>query len=229
VFIAALECHQNVKEGKTQDVASFCLSALRLKFGNSSTRFLRLVMMEKESKGLYEDALGIASNILKQDPSNVHALKRKISIYKASNDEEKAIEELVNYLKIYPNDENGWQELAQLYISHQKIELAKFCIEELILLVPENYLYHLEYAEVLYTAGSKTDFDIARKYFAQSLELKPDNNLRALYGLAMCLRAQGSTKDKDIAFYQHTVEKILSVYKKQSPSPLLSIIERTLL
>jgi len=230
VFIAALECHQNDKEGKTYDVASFCLQSLRAKFGNSSTRYLRLVMMEKESKGLYEDALVNAQKILKQDPSNMHAWKRKIAIYKAAKDEEKAIEELAKYLNIYPSDESGWQELTQLYISQQKFELAKFCIEELILLVPENYLYHLQYAEVLYTAGSKPDFETARKYFAQSLELKPDDNLRALYGLVMCLRAQGSPKDKDIALYQSTVEKILNLYKKQSPShPLLSLIERTLL
>jgi len=156
----------------------------------------------------------------------VHAWKRKICIYKADGDEEKATEELVKYLNVYANDERAWQELAHLYIAHQKFELAKFCIEELILLVPENYLYHLEYAEVLYTAGSKADFEIARKYFAQSLDLKPENNLRALYGLAMCLRAQG--KDKDATLYQLTVEKIFNVYKKQSPSPLLAVIERTL-
>ena len=58
---------------------------------------------------------------------------------------------------------------------------AAFCMEELLLCDPDNYLFHQHYAEMLYTMGGVENIDMARKYFAQSLKLNP-NNMRALYG-----------------------------------------------
>ena len=58
---------------------------------------------------------------------------------------------------------------------------AAFCVEELLLVDPHNHLYPQHYAELLYTMGGVENLDMARKYFAQSLKINP-NNMRALYG-----------------------------------------------
>lgn len=53
------------------------------------------------------------------------------------------------------------------------------------MLAPQNYAYHLGYVVVLYTIGGRQNVSLARKYFAQSIELKPTNNARANIGLAL--------------------------------------------
>jgi len=55
-------------------------------------------------------------------------------------------------------------------------------MEELLTLAPENYQYHTQYAELLYTLGSRAEVELARRYFAQALELRP-RYARALCGL----------------------------------------------
>ena len=60
--------------------------------------------------------------------------------------------------------------------------MAKFALEEVIILEPGSYASYLLYAEVLYTLKN---FALARKYYAMSLELNRDNNLRAYYGIIL--------------------------------------------
>jgi len=225
VLLAALDVHQK-ENPSASDIARECLHVLKDKFGNGSLRIKKLMAMYEEANGNYGKAISLCDEILKLDPVNTFAWKRKIAIMKAQGDYDLATKELTKYLQVFSSEESGWQELAQLYIAANKFELAKFCLEELILLVPSNYLFHLLYAEVLYTLGSKTDFEIARKYFAQSLELKPEGNLRASYGLAQCLKAQGSSKESSAALYKQTVGRIRTTYKK-APK-LLPIVEASL-
>lgn len=48
---------------------------------------------------------------------------------------------------------------------------------------PVNYLTHLKLADVLY---SLDDVPLARKYYAQSLELNREANPRAAIGMVLC-------------------------------------------
>ena len=109
-------------------------------------------------------------------------MRRNIAIHRGRGEFADAIEEMNEYLKIYSADSDAYCELADLYLQIQEYRKAAFCYEELILSKPFHHLYHLKYAEILYTLG---DFLAARKYYAKSLELNPDNNMRALWGLLM--------------------------------------------
>ena len=77
---------------------------------------------------------------------------------------------------------------------------AAFCIEELVLINPMSYIYHIRAGDIAYTlgmserSGSNEQLLIARKYFAHALELKPDNNLRALYGVLLVCSALRDSK-----------------------------------
>lgn len=66
-----------------------------------------------------------------------------------------------------------------------RFSLAKFALEEVLLLDGGNYASYLAYAEILYTIGDKRSLEIARQYYAMSLELNSDNNNRALFGLLL--------------------------------------------
>lgn len=59
-----------------------------------------------------------------------------------------AIKSLNQYLEIYMADADAYAELADLYLSITDYKKAVFCVEELILHNPYNYLYHLKYADV---------------------------------------------------------------------------------
>ena len=142
----------------------------------------RLLGLHCEYKQRWDEAAEHYNAILAADPTNITAHKRTIALAKARNNTEQAITLLTRYTKLFASDEAGWTELSLLYCQQQAWELAAFCYEELLLLVPEQPLYHCRYAELLYAQGK---YELARQYFAQSVELKQHNNLRALYGILM--------------------------------------------
>ena len=160
----------------------WCLETLLHRFGNGGLRMSRLLGLHCEYKQRWDEAAEHYNHILAADPTNIAAHKRLIALAKSRGQSEAAIALLSKYTKLFASDEAGWLELSLLYAQQQAWELAAFCYEELLLLVPEQPLYHTRYAELLYAQGK---YDTARQYFAQAVELKPSNNLRALYGLLM--------------------------------------------
>lgn len=53
----------------------------------------------------------------------------------------------------------------------------------MILWSPTNFAWYNKLGEVYYAMGGVDHLLLARKYYAQSLELKREGNLRALYGM----------------------------------------------
>jgi len=51
-----------------------------------------------------------------------------------------------------------------------------------------------KYADILYTMGGYDNLRLARKYYAQSLDLCQTTNIRSFYGLIMCTIAIEGTK-----------------------------------
>jgi len=207
VCMSAVDCNDLA-------LAEQCYLKLRTKFGKSS-RVSILEGVILEAQGQHTQAEVIYDRILKDDATHQAAWKRKVCVAKERGDTVHAIELLNKFLKLSSSDEHAWLELADLYLSLGKVELAKFAVEELLLLSPDHYLYHLKYAEISYTLGGKANVAIARQYYAQSLELKPQENLRAHYGLIMCLRAKGSNKLSD-DLHRWCGQEILRSYSKVS-------------
>lgn len=214
VFIAALDCHDHKYRDK-------CMDALMARFPDSNrVRMLSGLLIEVH--GDYKGAMDLYNKILDNDPVNIRVWKRKVCIHKAQGNIEDAILELNKYTKVFATDAEAYQELATLYISIGKFEMAKFCLEELLMFSPENYLFHLQYAEVLFSLSSykkdNNNIILARQYYCQSLELNADNNLRALYGLILCLRRKnGCTKPLHRQLYEWAVDKLKSHYRTNLP------------
>jgi tetratricopeptide (TPR) repeat protein len=49
-------------------------------------------------------------------------------------------------------DVEAWLELADIYVSKQNFTKALFCYEEMLIIMPKNYLINLRYAETLYSS-----------------------------------------------------------------------------
>lgn len=216
VCLASLDCH---------DYASsiWALGMLEAQWGASSARVSRLRAMLSEARGHFSSADEAYSKALEADPTNVAVMRRQIAVAKGAGEIGSAIAQLNRFLKLNPSDEAGWWELTELYAQTNQYELAAFAAEELLLLTPESYLVHTRYAELLYTLGQ---FETSRAYYAQSLELKPNNNLRALYGMQLCLRhppskaaanAAAGTKVTPQALHAWSLAQLEAHYNKFAP------------
>jgi len=138
----------------------------------------------------YEDAVAIYDGIIKDEPANAFARKRKSCAMRGLGSPEaiaSSVGLLNEYLELYPTDVESWRELAELYLENGHVEAAKFALEEVLMLSPVNYVNHTMLADTLYTLG---DHATARKYYAQSLELNgTPTNARASMGMILCTTA----------------------------------------
>lgn len=54
----------------------------------------------------------------------------------------------------FMSDQEGWQELCELYLLEQDLARAAFCMEELLIHNPHSHLIHQRYAEIRYSQVS---------------------------------------------------------------------------
>ncbi|CAG8494923.1 3743_t:CDS:2 [Diversispora eburnea] len=168
VFIAALDYRNDA-------LAKTCLERLEKRFPKSPrVKILNGMKLEAEDK--LDEALELYDEILKNDDSNIATIKRRIAVFKAKGQDQRAIEALTQYLDAFYNDAETWLELSSLYLNYHLYQQAGFCLEELILLQPQNHLYHLKYAEILYTNDNINNINLALKEFCRVLELFSDLN-----------------------------------------------------
>lgn len=198
LFLAALDLHKF-------DLAEEQFKALSTRFPNSmrvrglegmkyEAQATSMALMEEQRMQLAEKAMSIYEDIVAEDPCSVTARKRKVAALRSRGTEEDmrlAIMSLNEYLNIYPTDGDGWKELAEMYLEQQQLESARKALEEVVMLQPVSYLPHLKLAEVLYSLDK---YALARKYYAQSLELNPHKNPRASLGMLLCTTAIESPK-----------------------------------
>jgi predicted Zn-dependent protease len=74
-------------------------------------------------EGEWALALGIYNQILSENPANIMALKRIVSVHRSANEIPKTIESLHNLLKLFPNDYTSWVELAEIHLSLSDYEV----------------------------------------------------------------------------------------------------------
>jgi tetratricopeptide (TPR) repeat protein len=226
VAIAAMDC-------QCIDIAKDSINMLQKKFPESK-RVGRLEAMLLEAKGSWAEAEKAYSSLLEENPFDQIIHKRRVAMTKAQGNVSGAIEWLNKYLEIFMADHDAWRELAEIYVSLQMYKQAIFCYEELILSQPMIPLYHLAYADVLYTLGGLENLHTAKKYYAFTIELTGGKNTRALFGISLCTAAialltKGRNKEeKESSELQSLASTALEKdYKQKSPSNL-SLLTSTL-
>lgn len=199
LFLASLD----MGDSKT---ANECLSKLQGKFPNSG-RVNRLVGMQLEYNGKFEDALTIYKKLLEENPSNLLVMKRKVCVYRAQGQIKKALDELNEIVKLYTSDAASWLELGELHIRLGDYASAAFCFEELVLIDANCSHYHTRLAEAYYSIGGLEGYLKSRKHYTLSLALTSARiNIRAMYGLMCACKA------------------FAEAYKEQSESPTSAVV-----
>ncbi|XP_021282402.1 ER membrane protein complex subunit 2 [Herrania umbratica] len=226
VAIAAMDC-------QCLDVAKDCIKILQKKFPESK-RVGRLEGMLLEAKGSWAEAEKAYSSLLEDNPLDQVIQKRRVAMAKAQGNISGAIEWLNKYLEIFMADHDAWRELAEIYVSLQMYKQAAFCYEELILSQPTAPLYHLAYADVLYTLGGLENLQTAKKYYASTIDLTGGKNTRALLGICLCTSAiaqlsKGRNKeDKESPELQSLAATALEKDYKQRASDKLGLLTSAL-
>lgn len=206
LFISALDCNQN-------DKANAALSILKTRFPKSM-RVMILEGMFLEAQGLNDDALKLYNQMSENEPTNRESQRRKVAVYKSKGDPKMAIQVLSEFLSTFMDEKDGWLELCDLYISQIDIKSAGYCMEEMILTNPMNFLYHLKFAEICYTRGDKF-WDISAKHYAKVLTLNK-NCTRALYGLLLTLTGINRSSRQGLPNNEKILlEWVISKLKKQ--------------
>lgn len=215
VLVAALDCND-------LDSAERCLAQLRGKFSASSHRVLRLEGMLAEAKGDYQEAVDIYEDLLRANSCSKAPRRRLIAICKAQGKKEEAMQRLHDYLLLHQADEEAQLELADIALTLCDYKRASASFEDLILTDPHQPVYLCKYAEVLYSLGGADNLRLARKYFAQSVQLNPVvANLRAVYGLwATCVylaqhhNLRANTENTEV--FKWATEQLRRLYEKHA-------------
>ncbi|PWN19605.1 TPR-like protein [Microstroma glucosiphilum] len=156
------------------DLAELCLARLNTRFPKSS-RVGTLQGMLYEARGEHTRAFHLYGELIeKADGADIMLSRRRVAVLKSMDGSDqrggiaKAIEALVKHLEVFYSDPEGWQELASLYLEHAQYAKAISALEELMLLVPQNGFFVLQYAEALYTTS---EYSTAYKAFLRVLDM----------------------------------------------------------
>lgn len=116
-------------------------------------------------------------------------------------------------LEINGLDPELWIILSKIYESFLNYEYAIHCMEELIIINPENLNYYVKLGELLYSTKTQENLEIAKKYF--SFVILKESNLRALYGLKQTLVSLSKLREnKDENVLLQKILKEINGYKR---------------
>ena len=177
-------------------------------FGKNEPKILMLQAdMIQITDDTEENALSTYSKLFTENQhdrinlKNYIYLKKKDYVY---SDLKLYIDLLNEYLKVCMDDAEIWQELADVYISTMNYNKAIFCLEEVLLHTPNNYLLYIKIGDMLNSFNNTDASNQALKYYAKSILIKPSP--RAYWGIIF-------------------IENIFKKYKKTIDGQLKSSID----
>ncbi|EAL68760.1 hypothetical protein DDB_G0277149 [Dictyostelium discoideum AX4] len=232
VIVACLDCgdHTNPKK---------LFEQLKSKFGKDSVRVQRIHALCLESNNQLAEALQIFESILKKYPSDALSMKRQVAIFKGQGNLSKAIQVLNAYLQIYMCDLEAWLELSSFHISYLSYSTALYCLEEVLLNAPINFVFYIKYAEPLYCLGGNENYNSAVQYYTHALELNsptemdkldhPPTFLPAIYGIIMSIYSlceEGyQLKESQLKLMEWAQNNLLTITKKYSSNDKINLVK----
>ena len=166
-------------------------------------RRLEAQFMESNNDPAYlEKSINSYRNLIQSNVEDRTSLKRYIMMTKISLDTDnlkKTVEMWNEYLKVYMDDIDAWNELSDIYIQTNNYVRAIFCLEEVILHHPNNIKYYIKIADLFCSFTNNVDAATnAIKYYSQSILFKPTPRAfwGLLYALNIILKNKKSLDDK---------------------------------
>ncbi|KAL8896746.1 MAG: hypothetical protein Q9207_007556 [Kuettlingeria erythrocarpa] len=173
--------------------ARFFLDKLACRFGEDDERVVGLRGLYQEAMAEDDSALLLIlheyDEILNENPTNTPVRKRRIALLRGLSRLADAVNALVELLAASPTDIESWAELASLYASQGLYLQAEFCLEEILLTIPNAWNIHARLGEILYISAATSQDQVGAlsesvRRFCRSIELC-DSYPRASYGLKL--------------------------------------------
>ena len=188
IFLACLRTGDNAS-------ASACLDELTSRFGDSNERVAALNGMYREATAVDHKALSAVlahyDEVLREDPRVFSIRKRRAALLRSMGNTAEAVQALTELLDISPTDAEAWSELGDLYLTQGMYEQAKYCLEEVLVVIPNAWNMHARLGEVLFLAAGKLEgaekvkvLSESMRRFCRSVELCV-GYLRGYYGMKM--------------------------------------------
>ena len=168
------------------------------RFGEKNERVMALQGMYAEAFAEDDKALRKVLHsyeaVLKEDATNIPIRKRRVALLKSTGKINEATTALVELLDVSPTDAEAWAELADMYFNQGMYAQAIYCLEEVLLILPNAWNMHAKLGEILFISATSSDasergnaakgLSDALRRFCRSIELC-DNYLRGFYGLKL--------------------------------------------
>ncbi|RKO96528.1 hypothetical protein CXG81DRAFT_1784, partial [Caulochytrium protostelioides] len=165
--VAAMDC------GDLEAAREYLAPLLQRFPPSTSLRTARLQGMFLEAQGDIRGALALYDAAILRDPGASFAIKKRhVAAQWSAGMRSEAIAGLVTYLDFNMQDAEGWQQLMTWYIEEGRYQQAAYCGEELILLRPQQQLYKLRYADILYALDRHAE---SLRYYCAVLDACPDH------------------------------------------------------
>ncbi|KAJ6262395.1 hypothetical protein Dda_3203 [Drechslerella dactyloides] len=204
--------------------ARLVLQRLSDRFGNENARIMALQGMFDEAiatnPAQLEQVLKNYDEVMKEDPTNVPVAKRRITLLHHLNKKPEAIAALVALIDLNPTDAESWSQLAQYYFEITMYSQAIYCLEEVLLILPNAYNVHARLGEINYImadsgGGGGKDSVLERleaslRWYLRSVELC-DGYLRGYYGIKMVTAKLLQIKTGQRTIAEEKVNKLNSV------------------
>ena len=173
----------NLRTGDVES-ANESLLALEERFGAKNERVLALRGLFSEAAAKDEDALrhvmDAYEDILKVDGTIFSIRKRRAALIRTMGKTGDAAAALTNLLDCSPTDAETWAELADVYAAQGSYERAIFCLEEVLLAMPNAWNMHAKLAETLFVSAE------AMQDGAEQLRTLAESMRRACRSVELC-------------------------------------------
>ncbi|KAK6361932.1 hypothetical protein TWF730_005638 [Orbilia blumenaviensis] len=195
--------------------ARLILQRLSDRFGNDNARIMALQGIYDEAtatnQSQLEEVLKNYTEVLKADPTNIPIAKRRITLLHHLSKKSEAISALTTLIDLNPTDAESWSQLAQFYFEVSMYPQAIYCLEEVLLILPNAYNVHARLGEISFVVaeglnGSASKevvekLEASLRWYLRSVELC-DGYLRGYYGIKM---VTGKLLDSKISAGHRTI------------------------
>jgi tetratricopeptide (TPR) repeat protein len=198
-------------ELKLKPYAEMLLSKFLQEFGKDEPKIQRMIayLFEIDSEQM-KNAAQTYKKLIRYNQEDKQSLKKYLAFIKPfymADNLKKYVEMWNEYLKVYMDDVDGWWELSDIYIQTQNLPKAIYCLEEVLLHLPNNYEIYTKVGDTLVSLNNSDSAKVAVKYYSQSILIKPSP--RSFWGLVYCLNIiYKANKDLD-----HESKNLLKIAK----------------
>ena len=177
-------------ELKNYKEAEGILANLQKTFGNDR-QIIRMIgeLNEVNPKG-GDYPITLYKKLMLTDQNDKESIKKYIMFMKYSIvlNNKQSINDYIDlwnqYLEVYMNDPEGYNELSEVYLMVNEYDKAIFCLEELLLHTPNDYKVLNKIGDIYASKNNAEDAKTAINFYSRSILINPTP--RAFFGIQNC-------------------------------------------